>query len=187
MTLSFRVTWDLVNLKIDKNIKSRAKKLMEHTVALSHVPEHWSPVTCTGYTQFTQYRFWSCFYYCRYFFQFQSTGTPRSVLSFAHCLSVLQKRRWVSVWTHSSTVTRSTLRLSTGERWQCVEVNTVCCCWLYWYTGKARGSPPLTKRLAHRGLHHPNGATNHTATLHLQFHLTINLQRLLTRSIAQNV
>ena len=96
---------------------------------------------------------------------------------FCPLLSLFQRRRWVSLWTHSSTVTRSTLRLSTGERWQCVEVNTVCCCWLYWYTGKARGSPPLFKQLARCGLHHTNDATNHTATPVHQFHLTINLQR----------
>ena len=116
------------------------------------------------------------FCYCRHFFQLQNAGTPRSALSFAHCPSLLQRRRWVSHWTHSSTVTRSTSRLSTGERWECVELNTVCCCWLYWYTGKACGISPLPKQLTHCGLHHHNATTNHTVTLVHQFHLTVNLQ-----------
>jgi hypothetical protein len=55
-------------------------------------------------------------------------------------------------------------------------VNTVCCCWLYWYTGKAYGIPPLPKRLAHCALHHPYAAICHTVTLVHQFQLTINLQ-----------
>jgi len=149
---------------------------MQYTGAPIDVPDHWYPVICTRYSPFPQYRFWSYFLYCRSFFQFQNARTPRSVLSFAHCLSLFQKRRWVSLWTHSSTVTRSTLRLSTGERWECVEVNTVCCCWLYWYNGKARGSSPLPKQLAHCDLYRPIGATNHTATLVHHFSLTINLQ-----------
>jgi hypothetical protein len=141
---------------------------MQHKGSESHDPSHCSPLIFTVYSPFPKYRFWNCFCYWSYFIQFQNARTSESALSFAHCLSLFQKRRWVSLWTHSSTVTRSTLRLSTGERWQCVEVNTVCCCWLYWYTGKARGSPPLFKQLAHCGLHHPNGATNHTATLDIE-------------------
>ena len=119
--------------------------------------------------------FWSCFCYWSYFIQFQNARTPQSVLRFAHCLSLFQKRQWVSVWTHRSTVTRSTLRLPTGERWQCVEVNTVCCCWLI-YTGMARGIPPLTELLALCGYNHPIGATNHTAKPVNQFQLKINLR-----------
>jgi len=131
------------------------------------------PVICTFYRPFPQCRIRSCFCYWRYFFQFQNAGNPRSMLSFAQCLSLFQRRRWVSLWTHSITVTRSTFRLSTGERCECVEVNTVCCCWLYWYIGKARGSPKLPKQLAPCGLHHPNGSANLTATQVHQLHLTI--------------
>jgi len=132
----------------------------------------------TGFPPSTLQWFFSFYFWnCRYFFRFQNAGTPLSVLSIYYCFSLFQNRRWVSLWTHSSTVTRSTLRLSTGERLECVEVNTVCCCWLYWYSGKARGSPPLPKQLAPCGLHHPNGATSHRATLVHQFHLTINLKR----------
>ena len=103
------------------------------------------------------------------FFQFQNVGTPRSVLSVIHYPSLFQRRRWVSLWMHSSTVTRSTSRLSTGEWWDCVEVNTVCCCWLYWYTGKACIILPLPKQLAPCGLHHPIAATNYTVTPVNQF------------------
>ena len=129
-----------------------------------------SPLSCLPW-------FWSCFWYCKYFFQLQTTGTPRSVLSFAKCPSLFQRRRWVSLWTHSSTVTRSTSRLSTGERWECVEVNTVCCCWLYWYTDKTCGITTLPKQLTPCGLHQPNAATSHTGTPVHQFHFTINVQR----------
>jgi hypothetical protein len=109
------------------------------------------------------------FFVLHTFFQFQNVGTPRSVLSFAHCPSLFQRRRWVSLWTHSSTVTRSTSRLSTGEWWECDEMNTVCCCWLYWYTGKACIILPLPKQLAPCGLHHPIAATNYTVTPVNQF------------------
>jgi hypothetical protein len=64
------------------------------------------------------------------FLQLQNAGNPRSALSFSLCPSLFQRRRWVSLWTHSSTVTRSTSRLFTGEGWECVEVNTAYCCWL---------------------------------------------------------
>jgi hypothetical protein len=37
--------------------------------------------------------------------------------------------------------------------------------WLYRYTGKACGIPPLHKQLAPCGLYQPNGTTNHTGTL----------------------
>ena len=69
------------------------------------------------------------FCYCRHFSIFKMPA-PHYLCCFTHWPSLFQRRRWVSLWTHSSTVTRSTSRLTTGERWEWVEVNTVCCCWL---------------------------------------------------------
>jgi len=139
-------------------------------------PHSWSPgaVFYAGFPSISSPLIWSCYWYCSYFFRLQNAGIPRSVLSFAHCPSLFQRRRWVSLWTHSRTATRSTSRLSTGKRWECVEVNTVCCCWLYWYTGKACGIPPLPKQLAPCALHQPNAATSLTVTPVHQFHLTIS-------------
>jgi len=135
------------------------------------------PLICTEFPSFSSVLFMMLFLILQIFFQFENAGTPQSALSFAHCPCLFQRRRWVSLWTHSSTMTRSTSRLSTGERWECVEVKTVCYCWQYWYNGKACGIPPLPTQLAHCGLHHPNATTNHTVTLVHKFHLTINLQR----------
>jgi len=108
------------------------------------------PLICTWFPSFSSALFMMCSYF-RYFFQLQNARTPRSALSFALCPCLFQRLRWVSLWTHSSTVTRSTSRLSTGERWECAEVNTVCSCWQYWYTGKACRIQALPKQLAHCG------------------------------------
>jgi hypothetical protein len=90
----------------------------------------WSPVVCIDPQSTHLTLILDFFWYWIYFFQLQNPATPRSMLSFAHCPSLFQRRRWVSLWTHNSTVTRSTSRLSTGEWCDCVEVNTVCCCLL---------------------------------------------------------
>jgi hypothetical protein len=154
---------------LTKTIKSRA------TQKESELPSR-TLVHCNLYPVVSRLiSVWS-FLILHILFQLQNVGTPRSVVNFTHCPSLFQRQRWVSLWTHTSTVTRSTSRLSTGERWECVEVKTVCCCWLYWYTGMTCGIPPLPKQLAHCGLHHHKAATNHTVTLVHQLHPTINLQ-----------
>jgi hypothetical protein len=135
-----------------------------------------TPVIYTGFSSFSSAQFMMLLLVLQIIFRVQNPEKSQSVLSFVHCLSLFQRRRWVSLWTHSTTVTRSTSRLSTGEIWECFDVKTVCCFWLHWYTGKECGTTPLSKQLAPCGLHQPNAATNRTGTLLHQFHLKINLQ-----------
>ena len=161
-----------------KKLKYRERPQRFHTkMASNHISQRRSLVICTVMASIPFDLVLELFLVLQIFLPTQNAGTPQSALSFSHCPCLFQRRRWVSLWTHSSTVTRSTSRLSTGECWECVVVNTVCCCWQYWYNGKACGIPPLPKQLAHCGLHQPNVTTNHTVTLVHQFHLTINLQR----------
>jgi hypothetical protein len=134
-----------------------------------------SPVIYTGFPSFSSAQFMMLLF-LQIIFRLQYPGNSQSALSFGHCHFLFQRRRWASLWRHSSTVTRSTSRLSTGESWEGFDLNTVCCCWLYWYTGKACGTTSLSKQLAPCGLHKLNAATNRTRTLVDQFHLKINLQ-----------
>jgi len=135
-----------------------------------------SPLSCTGFPSISSAQFMILFLILQIFLSPSKSRKLTVCAHFCQLLLSFQRRRWVSHWMHSSTVTRSTSRLSTGERWECVEVNTVCCCWLYWYTDKTCGIPPLPKQLARCGLHQPNAATSLTETPVHQFHLTINLQ-----------
>ena len=136
-----------------------------------------SPLSCTGFPSISSAQFMILFLILQIFLSPSKSRKLTVCAHFCQLLLSFQRRRWVSHWMHSSTVTRSTSRLSTGERWECVEVNTVCCCWLYWYTDKTCGIPPLPKQLTPCGLHQPNAATSHTGTPVHKFHFTINVQR----------